>query len=81
MQTERASASAKVLLVDDEAYNRALLRAHFEPSGYTCIEASSGTQALALAASERPDLVLLDVLIPEMDGDTVLAELKLASAR
>jgi len=65
-----------ILLVDDEAPNRAIMRRYLANSGHTIVEASSGEQALALAAQQPPDLVLLDVIMPGLDGYEVTRRLK-----
>ena len=65
-----------VLVVDDEEGNRDLLRRRLERNGYSVIEASSGEDALALVASQQIDLVLLDMLMPGLDGRAVLERLK-----
>jgi putative two-component system response regulator len=75
-----ASAAAidrpKVLVVDDELRNVKLLEAQLLPMNYEVIRASSGRQALALAQSSGVDLVLLDVMMPGMDGFEVCRRLK-----
>ena len=58
----------KVLVVDDEPAIRDLILAVLEDEGYVAFGASSGPQALALVSAEQPDLVLLDIMMPEMDG-------------
>jgi len=63
---------AKILIVDDEPHIRRILQFLLEQAGYQVLEAGDGQQALALLASERPDLVLLDVMMPHMDGFAVL---------
>ena len=68
--------SARVLVVDDVEVNVRLLEAKLSSEYFTVITASSGPQALALAQSERPDIVLLDVMMPEMDGFEVCRRLK-----
>jgi diguanylate cyclase (GGDEF)-like protein len=65
----------KVLVVDDAAINRQVL-ADLLKTDYTVILAKSGEQALALAAQHRPDLILLDVVMPEINGYEVLRQLK-----
>ena len=67
---------ARILVVDDEPLNRTLLRACFAGSGHELVEATSGDQALALAEDLTPDLVLLDVMMPGMDGFETTRQLK-----
>jgi two-component system KDP operon response regulator KdpE len=57
-----------VLLVEDDRPLRRLLRTGLAPHGYRVIEAGSGAEALAACALEKPDLVLLDLGLPDMDG-------------
>jgi len=57
-----------VLIVDDDANLRRFVRASLEADGYTVREASSGEAGLAALDEEPPDLILLDVLMPEVDG-------------
>ena len=64
-----------LLIVDDEKQNRLLLTELFGTT-YKIIQAKNGVQALEKARQHRPDLILLDVLMPEMDGMAVLRELK-----
>jgi len=64
-----------VLVVDDERAIRLLCRVNLAASGMDVLEASDGRQALEVARKARPDLVLLDVLMPEVDGWTVAREL------
>ena len=67
----------RILIVDDNADARRLLRRIMQARGhYTLFEAADGRQALTMAASERPDLILLDLMMPEMDGFEVLEHLK-----
>mgnify|MGYP001817641562 FL=1 len=58
----------KILIVDDKAANLDLLREMLTPLGHQIFFATSGVKALEVAVSVRPDLVLLDVMMPEMDG-------------
>ena len=64
-----------MLVVDDERSIRMLCRVNLAASGIEVLEAEDGLTALALAKRERPDLVLLDVMMPEVDGWTVAREL------
>jgi len=67
---------AKILIVDDEPFNVDYLEQELEELGYETVSASSGQEALAKVAAEAPDLILLDVLMPGMDGFTVCRRLK-----
>jgi two-component system, sensor histidine kinase and response regulator len=67
---------ARILVVDDEPLNRSLLRACFAGSGHVIVEASRGEDALVAAEDDTPDLVLLDVMMPGMDGFEVTRQLK-----
>jgi DNA-binding response OmpR family regulator len=58
----------KVLVVDDEAPIRLLCRVNLEAEGMEVIEAADGQTGLAMARSEQPDVILLDVMMPAMDG-------------
>jgi len=58
----------KVLVVDDIAYSRRALRSVFLSAGWAVLQAEDGQQALEMARSERPDLVVSDILMPKMDG-------------
>ncbi|HMZ00037.1 MAG TPA: EAL domain-containing protein [Burkholderiaceae bacterium] len=59
---------AKILIVDDEAITRMMIRRVLEDSGYQVVEAEDGQVALQLADEEVPDLVLMDVRMPQMNG-------------
>jgi len=67
---------AKVLIVDDEPNNVDFLEQALEDSGYQLITAVNGQEALNKIQSEQPDLILLDLNMPIMDGFTVLAKVK-----
>lgn len=71
-----ASPGKKILIVEDEKSLLKLESILLKSKGYQVIGASSGTEALALVAQERPDLILLDVMLPGMDGFKVCARLK-----
>jgi len=68
--------SGNILIVDDSSINRKLLSAILAMQGYEITEAADGREALNKANSESPDLILLDVNMPEMSGYDVCAELK-----
>ena len=67
---------AKVLIVDDEPRIRDLIREHLQHAGYTCAEAGDGAQALSALAQGGIDLVILDIMMPFMDGMTCLREMR-----
>lgn len=57
-----------ILVVDDEAKLRDMLRVYLEQEGYRVVEASQGREALYVARYEKPDLIILDLMMPEMGG-------------
>ena len=67
---------ATILVVDDVPENVRLLEALLAPRGYDVVSATDGTAALELAESAQPDLVLLDVMMPEPDGYAVCRRLR-----
>jgi putative two-component system response regulator len=67
---------ATILVVDDEPANRELMEALLEPQGYTVLTAENGQEALDLFAKHQPDLLLLDVMMPKMDGVEVCRLIK-----
>ena len=69
-------AQARILIVDDELYNRQVLEVMLESEGFCLLTASSGEEAIDIVAREPPDLILLDVMMPGMDGFQVAAEVK-----
>ncbi len=66
----------KIMVVDDEEINRTLMEAVLEKLGYCPLLASDGAQALAMIESQRPDMILLDIVMPGMDGFEVTKRLK-----
>jgi adenylate cyclase len=66
----------RILVVDDVPENVRLLEAVLAPHGYDVVSATDGSAALELADSAKPDLVLLDVVMPEMDGYAVCRQLR-----
>ena len=67
---------ARILVVDDEPQIRRLLRAALPGEGYRLLEAGTGREALAMAASQRPDLIILDLGLPDMDGSEVIRRVR-----
>jgi DNA-binding response OmpR family regulator len=67
---------AKILIVDDDPENREILRARLERAGHAVSEAVNGEEGLRLIDTDRPDLVLLDVMMPKIDGWHVCRQIK-----
>lgn len=65
-----------LLIIEDNKQNLYLMRYLLEHGGFTVLEAESGAEGVALALERRPQAVLLDIQLPEMDGYAVAAELK-----
>jgi signal transduction histidine kinase len=72
--------AGRVLVVDDNEQNLALIRAQLELAGYVVSTATSGGAGLAAAAADRPDLIVLDVMMPELDGYEVCQRLRADAA-
>lgn len=70
----------KVLLVDDDPLIHRLYRPHLERGGYQVLSALNGVEAVAIAARELPQLVVIDIFMPEMDGLSAVREIKSAEA-
>jgi two-component system, cell cycle response regulator DivK len=68
--------SRRILVVEDQEDLRAILRDILSASGYTVIEAADGAEGVAKAASERPDLVLMDIQLPVIDGYEATRQIK-----
>ena len=75
-----APEAGTVLVVDDEPLNRDLLEQELRAAGYRALAAAGGEEALAIAAQARPDLILLDAMMPGLDGFATCARLKDAEA-
>jgi CheY-like chemotaxis protein len=71
-----SSEPATILIIDDEPQNRKLLEALLQPEGYRTQCASSGDEAMALIAEHAPDLILLDIMMPGIDGFEVATRIK-----
>jgi adenylate cyclase len=70
------SRSRRILVVEDDPVQRELARSWLQPQQWIVREAASGRQALAFLKEERPDLILLDLMMPEMDGFQLVATLQ-----
>ncbi len=75
-EREKVAFMAKILIADDEPRIRELIRAHLEHAGFTCEEAADGSAALAAVGTYAPDLVILDLMMPFVDGMTCLREMR-----
>jgi two-component system cell cycle response regulator DivK len=60
--------SKRVLVIEDQEDNRTILRDLLSSAGFAVLEARDGVEGVAAAARERPDLILMDIQMPEMDG-------------
>ena len=67
---------ALVLIVDDNELNRKLARDVLRAPGFETIEAASGEEAIAIARSALPDVILMDLRLPDMDGSEALLRLR-----
>jgi two-component system KDP operon response regulator KdpE len=74
--TEDSTHKLAVLVVDDEVQIRRLLRVTLEAAGYRVLEAATGADGIVEAAQRRPDVVVLDLGLPDLDGLTVLKRLR-----
>ena len=73
---DKLASEYKVLIVDDVPTNVMLVQAILKKEGYTLLTCDSGTKALRIANEKHPNLILLDIMMPEMDGYEVLQHLK-----
>ena len=76
MSTQQTKAVSIALIIDDEPQIRRLLRVTLEANGYRVFDASTGDEGVVQAAQRRPDVVLLDLGLPDLDGITVLKRLR-----
>jgi len=70
------SSNATILYVEDNLDNRTLVRRILTAEGYTLIEAANATQAMEILNATRPDLILMDINMPDMDGYSLTAKIK-----
>jgi DNA-binding response OmpR family regulator len=75
-QTEKETGTKRILIVEDEEQLLEGLAHNFRYEGYDVMTARTGTEGLKLALKQKPDVVLLDIMLPEKDGFTVLKELR-----
>jgi CheY-like chemotaxis protein len=77
---ETTAPMKKVLLVEDDPFLQSLLAQRLAAKGYKLFSAKEGVEALAIAEKETPDVILLDILLPGMNGFEILEKLKANSA-
>jgi len=68
--------SKRILVVEDQPDNRQIIRDMLAPTDYEITEAENGEEALAAIAKQRPDLILMDIQLPIMDGYTAVSRIK-----
>jgi adenylate cyclase len=66
----------KIMVIDDDLRNLELMEARLAPKGYEVITASDGSGAVAIILAKKPDLILLDVMMPVLDGYSTLSKIK-----
>jgi len=69
-------AKNRVLIVEDDQMIASMYKTKFEADGFECLMASDGPKGLEMAKKEKPDLVMLDVMLPQLDGFSILKEIK-----
>ena len=79
ISSSAAPARRTVLVVEDETTMATVLRYNLEREGYRCLVAADGARALELARGERPDLLLLDLMLPGIDGIEVCRRIRAQS--
>lgn len=77
---DTADTKKKILVVEDEVLLRSSIRDVLASYGFSTLEAADGKQGLEVALREQPDLILLDIVMPVMDGWTMLEKLRQANA-
>lgn len=69
-------AKNRILIVEDDQMIASMYKTKFEAEGFECLMASNGAIGLEMAKKEKPDLVMLDVMLPQLDGFSILKEIK-----
>ena len=67
---------AKILVIDDDASSLELMEAMLVPNGYEIITTNDGSKAVAIIVEKKPDLILLDIMMPGLDGYSTLTKIK-----
>lgn len=76
MPVKNTNKKKKALIIEDDLFTREMYQMQFEKSGYNVVASSDGIQGLVSIFEEDPDFVLLDIILPKMDGVTLLSELR-----
>lgn len=71
----------KILVVDDDLHIQRLYKEEFEDEGYEVVVASNGQEAMEMFEKENPDIVTLDILLPDIDGIRILRQMKEKNAK
>ena len=71
-----SNSKRRILVIEDEQLTRQALVDELEAQGFEALQASDGEEGLATALKEQPDLILLDIVMPKMDGITVMSKLR-----
>lgn len=66
----------KILVIEDHSTARELFKVLLEAENYEVLEAASGREGLEMAMSVKPDLIIMDLMIPELDGQSVISEMR-----
>ena len=66
----------KILIVEDEVNIKIILKRRLEEEGFSVLEAENGEDGLNMAKNKHPDLILIDILLPRMDGITMLEKIR-----
>ena len=66
----------KILIVEDDQMICSMYKTKFEADGFTCLTANNGPDGLAMTKKEKLDLIMLDVMLPQLDGFSILKEIK-----
>ncbi len=77
---EKERLAKVILIVEDDPDSLRLTRRLLQISGYSTIEATDGKQGVELAKAKKPDLILMDIMMPKMDGYTACREIKMDKA-
>jgi two-component system response regulator MprA len=73
---EKLGNNKKILVIEDDPALRGVLHDKFTLDGFSVLEAKDGEEGLAMSLSEHPDIILLDIVMPRMDGLTVMKKLR-----